>query len=138
MLAEPTPTLCASPALLIVAVETVSEDQMTVLVISCVLPSVNVPVAVNCRVVPDAMVWLAGVTAMETRAAADTVSDVEAVTVPEVAVMVVVPTPTLVARPSVPVAPLMVAMPVADELHVTVPVRFCVLPSVNVPVAVNC
>ena len=28
--------------------------------------------------------------------------------------------------------------PTFDELHVTEPVRFCVVPSVNVPVAVNC
>ena len=75
---------------------------------------------------------------MVTRAVAVTVSDVEVVTVPEVAVMVVVPVATLVARPCVPVAVLIVAMFVADELHVTVPVRFCVLPSLNVPVAVNC
>lgn len=40
MFALPVPTLLASPALLIVAVVTVSDDQLTVLVRFCVLPSV--------------------------------------------------------------------------------------------------
>ena len=39
-----------------------------------------------------------------------------------------------VANPPAPI----VATPLFDELHVTVPVKFCVLLSVYVPVAVNC
>jgi hypothetical protein len=77
---------------------------------------------------------LAGVTAIETRVAAVTVSVVDPVTLPEVAVMVVVPTPVDVANPAFEI----VATPAAEELHVAVPVRFCVLPSLYVPVAVNC
>jgi hypothetical protein len=48
--------------------------------------------------------------------------------------MVVVPRPTAVASPAV----LIVATVAAEELHVAVLVRFCVLASVYVPVAVNC
>jgi hypothetical protein len=43
---------------------------------------------------------------------------------PEVAVTVAVPEATLVARPPL----LMVAIPVADEVHFAELVRFCVLP----------
>ena len=44
---------------------------------------------------------------------------------PEMAVIVVGPGPTLVAKPELE----MVATPVDEELQVTVLVRFCVLPS---------
>ena len=52
---------------------------------------------------------------------------------PEDASMVVDPRPTAAAKP----AALMVAG-LSDEVQVTVLVRFCVLPSVKVPVAENC
>ena len=52
--------------------------------------------------------------------------------------MVVVPFATAVASPLVPAVLLIVAMFVWLELHVTVVVRFCVLLSEYVPVAVNC
>jgi hypothetical protein len=48
--------------------------------------------------------------------------------------MVVDPRATAVASPAV----LIVATLAAEELHVAVLVRFCVLASVYVPVAVNC
>ena len=48
--------------------------------------------------------------------------------------MVVEPAPVAVARPTA----LIVATVTAEEFHVAVPVRFCVVPSLNVPVAVNC
>ena len=48
--------------------------------------------------------------------------------------MVVEPVPVAVARPAV----LIVATVTPEELHVAVLVRFCVVPSLNVPVAVNC
>lgn len=83
------------------------------------------PVAVNCWFVPDAIEALAGVTAMDTRAAGMTVRVVEPLTVPELAAMVVVPTPFPVARPPVAI----VATPGDEELQFTVLVRFCVLPS---------
>jgi hypothetical protein len=141
--AVPTPTLLATPciaaALLIVAVVGVSELHVTVVVRFCVLPSVKVPVAVNPSVVPSGIVGIAGVTAIETNAAALTVSTVDPLIVPDVAVAVIfaVPVPTLLATPCVPAALLIVATVGVSELHVTVLVMFCVLPSVNIPVAVN-
>jgi hypothetical protein len=128
--AVPVPTLCPSPALLIVAVVGVSEDHVAVLVRFCVLPSVNVPVAVNCSVVPSAIDGVAGVTAMETSVAAVTVSVVDPLMEPVVAVIVAVPSPTPLANPCVGAAVLIVATAGVAELHCTVSVMFCVLPSV--------
>lgn len=50
-----------------------------------------------------------------------------------VAVILLEPTPAPVARPVL----LIVTAPVFDEVHEAEAVRFCVVPSVNVPVAVN-
>lgn len=89
----------------------------------------------NCSVVPGAIEGVAGETAIETRVAAVTVIVVDPLTEPEVAVIVVLPCATVVARPAVE---LIVATAGVFELHCTVTVMFCVLPSLNVPVAVNC
>ena len=67
-----------------------------------------------------------------------TVSPVKPDMLPEVAVMVVLPFATGVASPFEPAALLMVPTDVTEELHVTDDVRFCVLLSEKVPVAVNC
>jgi hypothetical protein len=130
----PTPAPVASPAALIVAVVVVPEDQVTLDVTFCVVPSLNVPVAVNCCAAPLAIDGFAGVTAIDCSVAAVTVSKVEPVIEDDVAVIVEVPTPAPFARP----AALIVAVVVVPELHVTVLVRFCVVPSLKVPVAVNC
>jgi hypothetical protein len=58
-----------------------------------------------------------------------TVSNVEPLTLPSVALMVLEPVPTEVARPFEPAVLLMVAMLVLVELHVTAVVMFCVLVS---------
>jgi hypothetical protein len=137
MLAVPTPTLLASPPLLIVADDGVSELHIAAAVKSCVLPSVNLPVATNCCVVPNATVGLAGVTEIETSAAELTVKVVEPCTDPAVAVILAVPVSPLLANPWLPLLLLMVATEVVSELHCTVAVMFCVLPSVKVPVAEN-
>ena len=52
--------------------------------------------------------------------------------------IVVLPTAALVARPSLPLATLMLATVDWVELQVTAVVRSCVVLSLNVPVAVNC
>ncbi len=57
------------------------------------------PVAVNCWLVPLAMLGLAGVTVIETSAAGFTVNVVVPETLPDAAVIVVVPADTDVARP---------------------------------------
>jgi len=130
----PTPAPVARPAALIVAVVVVPEFQVTLDVRFCVVPSLNVPVAVNCCVAPLAIDGFAGVTAIDCNVAAVTVSKVEPLIDDDVAVIVELPTPAPVASP----AALIVAMVVVPEVQVTLDVTFCVVPSLNVPVAVNC
>ena len=76
--------------------------------------------AVNCCVWPLAMDGAAGVTAIETSVGAVTVSEAVPETAPDVAVMVLVPAATEVARPPEAI----VAVAVLDEDHVTELVRF--------------
>ena len=83
--------------------------------------------AVNCRVVPSTMLGLVGVTDMDTSVAGVTVSVVDPDMLPDVAVIVVEPAATDVAKPLEPAALLMVATPPANEPQVTVVVRFCVV-----------
>ena len=63
-----------------------------------------------------------------------TVSTVDPLTDPDVALIVLVPIPTAAAKPPL----LTVATPVVNELQVTDVVMFFVLESLYVPVAVNC
>jgi hypothetical protein len=110
------------------------EDQVTWCVMSRVLPSLNVPLAVNCCLVPWAMLPFAGWIAIEVRLAAFTVSSDEPVTPPNAAVMVDVPMLTELSKPLA----VILATLVADEVHFATPVMSCTLPSVKVVVAVNC
>ena len=90
------------------------------------LPSLYVPVAVNCCVVvPFTIEAVGGVMVIETSTGAVTDRLAEPVTVPEVAVMFVLPITNAVESP----AALMVATAGEDEAHVAVEVRSCVLPS---------
>ena len=75
-----------------------------------------------------------GVTAMDSSTGGVTVSPVEPLIAPEVAEMVALPVPAPVARPLL----LIVATALFEEPQVTELVKFCVLPSLKVPVAVNC
>src|ERR1019366_4744196 len=125
---------CEPDTLLIVATLGPDELHAAVLVRVCVLASLYVPVAVNGCVVPTAIEAFPGVTAIDTSTAAVTVSVVEPVMLPSVALMLEAPFATLVASP----AALIVATLGPDELHAAVLVRVCVLPSLYVPVAVNC
>ena len=115
-------------ALLMAATDISEELQVTDAVTSCVELSVYVPVAVNCFERPSAMFGLPGVTVMDLRAALVMVS----VVVPDRlvpgsrALMVVVPTAVDVAIPCEPLALLIVATEVVDELQRTEEVRFCV------------
>lgn len=59
-------------------------------------------------------------------------------TLPDVAVIVVVPTPTAVANPCEPGAVEMKATAMFDDVQATVAVRSCAVPSENVPRALNC
>ncbi len=79
-----------------------------------------------------------GVTRIDSSTTGVTVSVVALEKLPDVAVIVVVPTATDLASPFEPVALLIVATVVFEELQETNDVRFCVKPFENVPVAVNC
>ncbi len=68
---------------------------------------------------------LAGVMAMLTKVALVTVSGVDPEMLPRVAVMVVVPGASVLARPIEPVALLMEATLGAEEVQLTNVVRFC-------------
>jgi hypothetical protein len=114
-------------ALLIVATPVLDELQVAEAVKSCVVLFENVPVAVNCRVVPLAIEGLIGVTAIDASVAAVTVREVEPDILPDFAVTVVEPVATEVVNPLKPAALLIVATPVLDELQVTAAVRFCVV-----------
>ncbi len=131
---EPTPTPVASPPAAIVATEVIDELQLAVFVRFCVLPSLYVPVAVNCWVAPFGMDAVPGVTAIEVSTAV-TVNVAVPVIFPELAVIVTVPAATPVANP---VCCPTVAIAVLDEVQLADVVRFFVLPSLYVPVAVNC
>ena len=113
----------AKPPVAMVATPVVADAQVTKPVRFWVLLSLYVPVAVNCSVRPLAIEGFAGVTAMDCRVAAVTVSKVEPEIEFRVAPMVLLPVLLAVARP--PAA--MVATPVVADAHVTEAVRFCVL-----------
>lgn len=133
-------TALAKPELLIVATVAMDEVQVTCVVRLIVLPSLNVPVAVNCFVPPMGTVGLAGVMFIDVIVALDTVSVVGGVltTLANTAVMDVVPGVTPVARPNCPEVLPMEATEGWLEAQVTLVVRFCVLWSAKVPVALNC
>ena len=130
MVVVPVFTPVARPVALIVATA-VADELQTAEVIVCVLPSLNVPTAANFRTTPTGMVGLAGLTAMDL--STPTVSVVEPLKEPTVAVIVVWPAPTLLTRP---VGPIVVTAD-ADELQFT-EVTVWEEPSENPRVASNC
>jgi hypothetical protein len=73
------------------------------------------------------MLGLVGVTVRDTSVAEVTVSVVAPDILPDVAVIVVEPAATDVAKPLEPTALLIAATPAVDELQVTAVVRFCVV-----------
>jgi hypothetical protein len=125
MVALPIPVPVANPLLSMVATPGAEEVQPTELVRSCVLPSENVPVAVNCWFVPSGMEAPDGATAIDTNTGAVTVSAAEALIAPRLAAMLVVPCARLVASPAL----FIVATEEIEELQLTTTVRSCMLPS---------
>ncbi len=91
----------ANPVLLIVAIAVFEELQVTLLLMSLELPSVNVAVAVNCCVVVDAMLTLGliGLMAIEDKGDVSTVTVVDPVAAPDEAERVTLPALTAVATP---------------------------------------
>jgi hypothetical protein len=98
-----------------------------------VLPSLNVPTAVNFSDVPFSIRGLLGLMLMDIRRAVETIKFVEPLTAPTVAEMVVVPVARLPTEPRL----FMVAVAGLEEPQRTDSVRSCVLLSLKVPVAVN-
>lgn len=98
------------------------------------MPSLKVPVAVNWSVVPFAIEVLAAVIVIDCTVAAVTLSAIAFEVTPFcAAVMLLDPVATPVASPAV----FTVAAAVLDEDQTVELVRFCVVPSLNAPVAVN-
>jgi hypothetical protein len=129
IVADPTAAPLARPVAFTVATPVLEDVQLTEDVRSLVLPSVNVPVALNCSVVPRAIAGLAGLTARDASLGGDTVSAAVPIVEFMVAVMVAVPSATLVARPLLPVTLLSVATAVEEDDQATVVVRSFVAPS---------
>jgi hypothetical protein len=142
MVAVPCPELVASPLepglLLMIATSALDVLQFTFVVMSLVLWSVYVPIAVNCCDCPRTMLVAVGVIAIETKAAGVTVRFAVPDTEPKPAVMLAVPVAVDVARPIVAGAELMVATVASDDVHWAWLVKSCVVPSLYVPVALNC
>lgn len=141
MSVAPMPTAVARPNTLTVAFEASPDPQVTRVVRSWVDWSLYVPVAVNCCVVPSAMLGVAGVTEIEDNVAALTSriavadgDDGQRDTLRHVAVIVAVPIPNPFAIP----VPSTVATLALDELQVTWVEMFWVVRSERVAVAVNC
>ena len=103
-----------------IAVEAEDELQVTNEVTSCVLPSLNVPVAVNCCGAPRTMVGVGGLIAIETSVAEFTTIVADPLTEPEVTVIVVVPALRVLASPAVTDVSLMVATKAVAEVQCAV------------------
>ena len=125
MVVAPSPTPVANPPLDMVAAEVSEDDQVTLEVMFWVVRSEYRPVAVNCWVSPAAMEATAGVTLMLTNSAGRTVKAAVPEMRPDVAVMVVAPSPTPVANPPLEV----VAAEVSEDDQVTLEVMFWVVRS---------
>ena len=125
MLLDPVPTPAARPPVTFTAAA-LEELHVAELVRFCVLPSLKVPVAVNCSEVPLAIDAFGPLTVIDCSVAVVTArAKMFDVIPPWVAVMLLEPTATPVNKP--PAA--MVAAAGLEDVHVTEPVRFCVLPS---------
>ena len=131
--AVPAATAVARPLLLTVTTDVFEEVQVTCAVISRLMPSEYVPVAVNCWVTPTGILGLTGVTDTEDRVAEVTVRVLFPEINPEAAVMVVVPAATVVTRPLL----LTVATDGFDEVQMTCVVISKLVPPEYPPKAVN-
>ena len=117
--------LAAARPLTVIEATAVAEDcHCVTFVMSCLLPSEKLPIAVNCCASPSATVGLTGVIAIAVADAELTVRVVLPLIEPSVAIIVVLPEDTAVARPMVGAVLLMVATEVAEDAQPTVPVMF--------------
>ena len=140
---SPTPVarpLFALPLAFMVATVISAEDQTTDadVVSGSDVPSEKLPVAVNCWVRPLATVGFGGVTEIDWSAAAVTVKFVIPDIVPNVAVIVVAPADTPVARPLLLTMATVEKMIPAGDDQITDEVISPEVPSEYVPVAMYC
>ena len=135
-MADPCEAPRANPTAETVATLVFDDVHVTEFVISRLLPSRYVPIAVNCWAAPAETVEVAGVTAIDASTGADvTLKDAVPLMDPAAAVIVVVPAVTANARPGFPGSLVIVAVPV-EELQITEAI-VCVLLSLKTPVATN-
>lgn len=132
----PTPAATATAPVPTLTTAGLDDTQLAELVRFCVVPSLKVPVAVSVSVEPIASDDLGALTVMDCSVPVTAVT-VNAKTFEVMpfwaAVMLLEPKATPVARP----APLTVATAGLEEVHATELVKFCVLPSLKVPTALN-
>src|SRR5579862_1007813 len=124
----------ATPLALIPATEGADEVHETPAVSGCVLPSLKMPLTVNCVVVPLAMDTVAGVMKMDSATAVVTKMVVVFVKPPACAVIVTALPPLSATPVTRPVLGSTEARVESDELHVPF-VMVCVVPSLKVPVS---
>lgn len=122
--------LAVARPLTVIETTAVEDCHCVTFVMSCLLPSEKLPIAVNCCASPSATVGLTGVMAMAVADAELTVRVVLPLIEPSVAVTVVLPEDTAVAKPMVGAVLLMLATEVAEDAQPTVPVMFFWLLSV--------
>jgi len=122
----PMPEPVANPPAAMVATAVADEVQFTALVRFCMLPSLYVPVAANCWLVPFAMDAVEGVIDRETWIGGITETLAELVIAPEVAVIFELPRRLPITNP----VALTDATAGEEDVHVTVAVTSCALPSV--------
>ncbi len=127
MVVVPTLALEATPFGLMVATVGAEEVQVTEPLMTCVVLSLKVPVAVNGNDWPSTRLGVDGVTVMDTSVAFETDRLAEPRTGLSSAPISVVPCATAVARPRLGDESLMVATENSDDVHSTKLVRTRVL-----------
>ena len=135
IVAVPKPRAASRPLEDTCATDVLVDDHVVIALRFWVEPSLNAPVATNCRSTPRGIVLFAGVTVIESRFAFVTVRLADAETPPIEAMMTVLPP-----VPPAKASPLLFTLATVgwEELHVTRLEIFWVVPFVKVPVAVNC
>lgn len=123
ILVFPNPVVVREPVLSTVATVGFEEFQVAVCVTSWLVLSVSTTLAASCNVLPDCNTSLPGLMDTLTGSGAVNVNVVEPTTDPSVALIVVVPVPTSVAKPADPGLLLIVATVGSEELQVAIAVR---------------
>lgn len=135
----PEPTPWTSPLESIVATDVADEVQLTAFVLARLrtLPSLKVPMALNVICVFWAITGLLAASAMETRFDKSTVTDAALLLIPPNAAVIVAGPPTLFpnARPLLEVTNTSAGF---EDTQLQTLVISCFVPSLKLPVAVNC